>query len=140
MTEAIHITRNIKVAAALATLGAEPLSIDKVRGEGKDELTFTFAEQAIGITCGLAVRLWNNKEKVSLESTVDAIIAERGITPEEYALIQLEAARACLGNRGVMLKCGMQKLPMVTKSLKSGRQISYREGTPDDELRKALNS
>jgi hypothetical protein len=137
--KAMHTTANLKVAAMLATIGAEVVSSDVVIRDGKQELNVTLEDDAKGITCGKAVRLWMNRENTPLEDLVDDIIERRGITPEEYAILQVETSRAVLGNRGVLLKCGMNQRPMISKTLKSGRQISYREGTPESEIRKALN-
>lgn len=136
--EAFHVTKNLKFAAVMATCGAQPLDCDRIKSDGKDELVFTLAEQANGITCGTAAKLWSNRGDRPLEDIVDEIISRRGITPEEYALIQLEAGRATLGNRGVFLKCGMSRKAMISKTLKSGRQVNFREGTTKDELRNLL--
>lgn len=135
-----HITRNLKFAASVATIGAEWLDEEQFKVNGRTEIAFTMAEQAGGITCADAARLWNNSTRESLESQVDAIIAKYGITPEDYAILQLETCRAVLGNRGTMLKCAMDKVPFVCRTLRDGRQLQYREGTPKSELRKLINS
>ena len=134
-----HITKNIKCAAAFATLGAELLDVDQIERDGKRELVFTFSDAAHGITCDKASALWEGRATKKLEDMVDGIIAERGVTPEEYALVALDASRAALGNRGVLLKTGMQKSPQVTRTI-AGRQVIFREGTPKDAIRRHLNS
>ena len=136
-----HVTGNLKQAAAFATIGAEVLSIEPVRNSaGRDEILFTLAEQAHGITCQKAAELWDGKGKARLDDMVDEILVRRSVTPEEYAVIQLDACRAALGNRGVLLKAGMNKRPLICKTLKSGRQVIYRDGTPRDELKRFINS
>jgi len=134
-----HITKNIKCAAAFATLGAELLDVDQIERDGKRELVFTFCDEAHGITCDKASALWEGRATKKLEDMVDGIIASRGVTPEEYALVALDASRAALGNRGVLLKTGMQKSPQVTRTI-AGRQVIFREGTPKDAIRRHLNS
>jgi hypothetical protein len=135
-----HITRNLKMASAFATLGAEVLAVDQITEGSRTDLVFTLSDKAHGITCQKASQLWENKGASKLEDLVDGIIERRSITPEEFALIQLEVGRAMLGNRGVLLKTGMQKKALVSKSLKSGRQVVFRDGTPKEELRKLINS
>ena len=134
-----HITKNIKCAAAFVTLGAEVINVDQIEREGKRDLVFTLSDAAYGITCEQASALWENRAKERLEDSVDAIIAARGITPQEYALIVLDAARASLGNRGVLLKTGMNKLPQITRTI-AGRQVIFRDGTPKEAIRRHLNS
>ena len=134
-----HITKNIKCAAAFVTLGAEVIDVDQIEREGKRDLVFTLSDAAHGITCEQASALWENRAKERLETSVDAIIAARGITPKEYALIALDAARAALGNRGVLLKTGMNKSPQITRTI-AGRQVIFRDGTPKEAIRRHLNS
>ena len=134
-----HTTKNIKCAAAFATLGAEVIEVEKIEVDGKRELVFTLSDAANGITCAAASALWENRAKDRLEDVVDAIIAARGITPEEYAIIVLDAARASLGNRGVLLKAGMNKSPLISRYV-AGRQVIFRDGTPKDDIRKHLKA
>jgi len=134
-----HVTKNIKCAAAFATLGAEVIDVDQVEQNGKRDLVFTLSDAAHGITCAEASALWEGRAKHNLTELVDNIIAARGVTPEEYAIIALDAARAALGNRGVLLKTGMQRSPQVTRTI-AGRQVIFREGTPKEAIRRHLNS
>lgn len=138
MQEPFHVTHNLKFAAALATCGAEVLDSDKIKREGRETLVFTLGEKGRGITARYAAKLWDGKGDTALDALADSIIERRGITPDEYAVLQLECCRAVLNNRGVLLKCGMLKKPIVAKTLKSGRQVTYREGTSKEELRRLL--
>jgi hypothetical protein len=138
MPDAIHRTENLKFAAALSACGAKIIDADSILVDGKPKAFFILEDQGIGITCGEAAPLWAGR-LADLEAAVNEIIARVGLTPEEYALLQLEASRAALNNRGVLLGAAMSRKPLVSRNI-GGRILLYRRGTPPETIREILRT
>jgi len=135
----IFVTENIKLAAALASAGFVILEVERIQSDSTERVSFSFEPESKFHKVSANAFQAAYENKTDLASEVDAIIKSRGITPEEYAKLVFDGARAGLGNRGALLTCARNRTPLRVKVI-SGRTLIYREGMDRDKIRQLINS
>lgn len=134
-----HFTENLKFAAALAAAGFRVQHMERiVMPDGSERFSFELDAKAHGIKATYFLGAFENK--FNLAERVDAIIADRGLTEEEVAVLTFDAARSGLQNGSSLLYCGKNRKAIVAKEISGGRTLIYRDGTPRDHLKKLIEN
>ena len=136
--QAVLVTDNLNLAAALTAAGFHILHGERVNKDGREIVICELEQSRHGLQAIYFMAAFENKE--DLPARINEIIQTRGITPEEYALLAFDAARAGLHNRSTILYAVKNNQPLVHKVIGDGRSLIYRQGTPKSHLKKLIES
>jgi hypothetical protein len=134
----VFVTDNLKLAAALTAAGFQIIHGERVIKDGREIVICELEQKRHGHKALYLQACFENKE--DLPSQVEEIIRARGITPDEYALLAFDSARAGLHNRSTILFAVKNNAPLEHKVIGEGRSLIYRQGTPKSYLKKLIEN
>lgn len=133
----VFLTTNIKLAAALTSVGFRlvPEQSDVIRDtDGGTRYVFAVEPETSAGAAEKFSQIFNG----GISERVDEIIAQKGLTPEEAALIMFDGARAALNNRGEILTAAKRTKPLRYMAVGGGRTLIYREGADKNQLKELV--
>ena len=132
-------THSVKHAAAFASIGAELTEADRIiLDDGKPpQAVFTLKDNA-AIPLAKAEKLFMGGDDEKLSTLADEIIARKGLTKEEAAIIGLDYARAALHNRGAFLSSALSQAPLAKIPIPGRGNFIYRTDQSRDQKRAFL--
>jgi hypothetical protein len=142
MNQPTFLTDNLKLACALASAGFRlSESPERISRNGREVLSFSFEPVAHGVKAEeLAESFSEGTRTDRLQSEVDAIVKDKGLTPAEYCKLAFDAARAAMHTRAGLMIFLNRRTPLRVQEISGGRTLIYREGTPRETLMKLANS
>jgi DNA-directed RNA polymerase specialized sigma subunit len=138
--EFVHVTDNVKFAAALTAVGFALRNANNVVDhiQKREKVYCELDHKHNGVDALELKAAFENK--INIESRVNEIIEVRGITQEEYISLAFDAACCALHNRSKIIHCVNSKKPLIAMDIGNGRSIIYRDGTPEEEIKKLIRN